>query len=249
MSDAWYLHWFGEEYLDLYAHRDDSEADRQVDFLVGILRSPPAARFLDTACGRGRHVRALAERGFRSVGIDRSASALRIGRESLTTPNALLLEADMRWPPFADSVFDGVLSMFTSFGYFMTDEEHLALLRSWRRVMRLGGSLVIDYLNRPFVETHLEPYSEAHHGTKLVRLTRQLSPDGSRVEKHIHLEDQVDGATKTFIESVRMYRPSELGAMLSAAGLSAVGWFGDFSGSPLDDHSERCIVHAERRNG
>ena len=29
---TWYQEWFGEEYLELYAHRDEEEARRQVAF-------------------------------------------------------------------------------------------------------------------------------------------------------------------------------------------------------------------------
>jgi SAM-dependent methyltransferase len=37
---------------------------------------PPGGTLLDVACGSGRHVRWLAERGFRVTGIDRDAAAL-----------------------------------------------------------------------------------------------------------------------------------------------------------------------------
>ena len=37
---------------------------------------PPGGSVLDVACGSGRHVRWLAERGFRVTGVDRDAAAL-----------------------------------------------------------------------------------------------------------------------------------------------------------------------------
>ena len=37
---------------------------------------PPGGSVLDVACGSGRHVRWLAERGFRITGVDRDAAAL-----------------------------------------------------------------------------------------------------------------------------------------------------------------------------
>src|SRR5512141_439061 len=52
---AWYREWFGEEYLDLYAHRDEAEAKRQAIFFkeqVGTVRG----KILDLACGTGRHI-------------------------------------------------------------------------------------------------------------------------------------------------------------------------------------------------
>ena len=68
----WFEHWFGEEYLELYPHRDAEEAARVAELLEarGVVR--PGARVLDLACGAGRHAMALAHRGARVVGLDLS---------------------------------------------------------------------------------------------------------------------------------------------------------------------------------
>ena len=60
----WFEEWFGEEYLQLYPHRDAAEAERAVALIgerVG-LRSA-GWRVLDVACGAGRHARAFEEAG------------------------------------------------------------------------------------------------------------------------------------------------------------------------------------------
>lgn len=47
------------------------------DWVVRWTRSlPPGSRILDLACGNGRHVRWLAERGARVTGVDRDAAAV-----------------------------------------------------------------------------------------------------------------------------------------------------------------------------
>ncbi len=60
--DPWYAQWFGEEYLALYPERDDREARQQAIFARELL-APFARvgrmRFLDLACGTGRHAVAL----------------------------------------------------------------------------------------------------------------------------------------------------------------------------------------------
>lgn len=67
---------------------------------------PPGGTVLDLACGRGRHVRWLAERGFRVTALDRDADAV--------TPLAAVAEvivADIEngpWP-LAGRHFDAVL--------------------------------------------------------------------------------------------------------------------------------------------
>lgn len=67
---------------------------------------PAGARVLDVACGRGRHVRWLAERGCRLTAIDRDASALS-GLQGL----AELITADIEAEPWpcTGRHFDAVL--------------------------------------------------------------------------------------------------------------------------------------------
>ena len=67
---TWYQEWFGEEYLELYAHRDEEEARQQVAFfarICGALNGP----VLDLACGMGRHVQELEALNYHAVGCDR----------------------------------------------------------------------------------------------------------------------------------------------------------------------------------
>ena len=62
---------------------------------------PAGGRVLDLACGRGRHLRWLAERGFRVTGIDRDAAALAASQDLADTGRAVLIEADVEngpWP-------------------------------------------------------------------------------------------------------------------------------------------------------
>nr|MBA3346785.1 class I SAM-dependent methyltransferase [Gemmatimonadales bacterium] len=66
----WFEEWFGEEYLQLYPHRDDAEAERVVALIAGVVGLRPGCRVLDVACGAGRHARALRRAGARCVGLD-----------------------------------------------------------------------------------------------------------------------------------------------------------------------------------
>ena len=66
----------------------------------------PAGTVLDVACGRGRHLRWLAEQGFRATGVDRDAAALEALRGA-----AEVIVADLEggpWP-LADRSFDAVV--------------------------------------------------------------------------------------------------------------------------------------------
>ena len=75
---TWYQEWFGEEYLELYAHRDDEEARRQVAFFREHAGRVDGV-VLDLACGTGRHLTELNAEGYDAVGCDLSFTLLRTG--------------------------------------------------------------------------------------------------------------------------------------------------------------------------
>src|SRR5437867_7650914 len=59
----WFKQWFGEEYHDLYAHRDEADARRVVALIRNVVPWSAGDRILDLACGPGRHAAALAHYG------------------------------------------------------------------------------------------------------------------------------------------------------------------------------------------
>ena len=121
----WFEEWFGEDYLHIYQHRDETEAERAIELIATNLAGRQIDTVLDLACGAGRHTRVLRERWW-TVGLDLSLALLRLARrESLEAP---YVRADMRELPFADESFDLVVNLFTSFGYFEDDSEHVRVL-------------------------------------------------------------------------------------------------------------------------
>src|SRR5207244_6829176 len=141
---AWYQEWVGEEYLELYAHRDEAEARQQVEFFQ---RQCGTARgeVLDLACGMGRHLAILKEAGYRAVGCDLSFTLLRTGFEEYGAMP--IARADMRSLPFRSASFGGLVNFFTSFGYFATEEENQQVVREKARVLAPGAVFLFDYLN------------------------------------------------------------------------------------------------------
>jgi trans-aconitate methyltransferase len=148
---AWYREWFGEEYLGLYSHRDEQEAEAHVDFVERQLRHPRPRAVLDLACGAGRHTAALRRRGYRTVGVDLSLTLL---AHAGGLPRAA---GDMRCLPFAAGSFDWVLNFFTSFGYFEKERENFQVLEEIVRVLAPRGRFLIDIMNTASTLRHLQP--------------------------------------------------------------------------------------------
>jgi ubiquinone/menaquinone biosynthesis C-methylase UbiE len=242
---AWYESAFDREYLEIYAHRDARDAERALAFLEREQIIHPGDLILDLCCGNGRHSLRLCERGYRVHGFDLSLNLLLdfLGRARCPVP---LVRGDMRRLAYRDASFDVVLSLFTSFGYFETDEENWQVLREVARVLKPGGRFVLDFLNAARVRADLRPHSERvlPSGLRVVE-TRRVDAERGRVVKSVEIR-QDSAALRDWVESVRLYTLADLEAALSAAGLSVQKTAGDFDSSPHADHSPRLIVTARR---
>lgn len=236
---AWYREWFGEEYLELYAHRDRDEAERQADFVERQLGRPRPHAVLDLACGAGRHTDVLRRRGLRVLGIDLSLTLL------ARRPDLPRVAGDMRRLPFVDASFDWVLNFFTSFGYFEAERENFLVLEEVARVLTPGGGFLIDLMNPEPVIANLEPVESFERDGRRVEIERWYDPEARRINKRIRIE-RTDRPDRTFLESVRAYRSDEVVIGLQWAGLRVQGVFGSFDGVPYDQESERLIVVARK---
>jgi len=236
----WFEQWFGEEYLRLYPHRDEADAERLTAL---IERHAPFSgrRVLDLACGPGRHSARLAARGALVVGFDLSLPLLLRARH-IAEPPLDVVRGDKRHLPFRAECFDVVVNLFTSFGYFADDGQHDQVLHEAATVLRHGGTFVLDFLNAPAVRAGLVPHEEREVGEQRVAIERRISPDDRFVIKEMHLVD--DG--RSFLERVRLFTPEELESMLGAAGLAVRDRLGDYDGGELHDAAPRAILVAER---
>ncbi|MSR02083.1 MAG: class I SAM-dependent methyltransferase [Gemmatimonadetes bacterium] len=233
----WFQKWFGEEYLQLYPHRDGLDAEEMVALIERTLPDQPPGRVLDICCGAGRHALAFRDRGFGPIGADLSAHLLERAREVAHVP---LVRADLRALPFRPGSVGLVVNLFTSFGYFEHDREHVAALREMIKPLRQGGWFVIDYLNTTQVIATLTSWEETTLGGMPVVIERSLK-DGVRfVIKTITTPDG-----RQFLERVRLYPPAELIAMIEQAGGRVRHQFGDYHGGPPGPDRPRVILFAQ----
>ena len=233
----WFEEWFGEEYLHLYPHRDEADAERLVGLVRRSLPWQAGWRVLDVGCGPGRHGRALLHAGARVVGLDLSASLLRRARE---VPGLALIRADMRWLPVRQASMDLTVNLFTSFGYFASDAEHREALHGMVHTLRPGGWFVLDYLNAQQVRRSLVDRETVEVGGQEFEIARQLS------ENHMHVVKTIQTPTGRFTERVRLFAQDALEAMLAAAGLRLTHRFGDYDGGPLVPGARRCLLMGQR---
>ena len=245
---AWYEETFGRDYLSLYPHRNDAEAERDVAGFLQLLDPPRNEPLLDLCCGAGRHLVALRRAGFTCLtGLDLSAdllseARLRFEAESMT--DVQLLKADMREIPDATR-FRTIISLFTSFGYFETGGEDERVLRSAFRALSSNGAFLLDTLNRGHVLANLVPTEERELSGKQMSIHRHITPDGLRVEKETRITQPGSPGT-IYRESVRMYEKAEIEDMLGSIGFINVRFYGSLEGQAFSDTSPRMVFAASK---
>jgi len=250
MPGEWFRAAFDETYLDRYYRRDDEEADGFVAAILAHHPPPDGGLVLDVACGMGRHSRTVARRGYRVIGVDLSMTMLE--RAASSTEDAsgmapLFVRADKRALPFpADpGRADMVLNLFTSFGYFLDDEENRSAFHQMAGALRPGGLMVVDFLNRDQLIGGLVPEDEEWREGLRITQNRRITEDGLRIEKRVTLS-YADDRQESLFESVRLYSPEQLEELARSAGLQVERCWGDYSGAPHGPHSSRFILFARR---
>jgi SAM-dependent methyltransferase len=235
----WFEEWFGEEYLELYPHRDIEDATRLVALLQRELPWQRGWRVLDCACGAGRHMQALERAGARVFGFDLSGTLLRRAKASTTLP---LVRADLRQLPFRPASMDLTVNLFTSFGYFASDLEHVEALAEMLETVRNDGWFAMDFLDAGAVRASLVPTEVCAMGKRTIEVRRFLSDDGKHVRKRIMLEDG-----RQFEERVRLFEAKELEQMLHDQGAEVTHRFGDYAGAPLGAGNRTILLARVRR--
>ena len=146
MTNEWFYDWFNSPYYHLLYHkRNESEAEYFIDNLLLHLPVSPQFKLLDIACGRGRHAVYLHKKGYDVTGIDLSVENIRYAQQFANDTLRFFVH-DMRLLTYSNH-FDIALNLFTSFGYFKSDKDHIDTLINFRNALKPGGILVLDYFN------------------------------------------------------------------------------------------------------
>ena len=242
----WYNDWFKDaNYLTVYEHRDDEEAECMMDLIEDTIGHDTNRSVFDLACGSGRHSIAFAKRGYKKVvGVDLSTMLLEQARDAAREFGFSMTfeERDMRDLP--KDRYDLVVNLFTSFGYFKSDEENERVIRGVADSLRSEGYFVLDFLNAAWVKSHLVAHDERVL-TDGQRLQQFRWIENGRVEKRILIRDRVEA--HEYVESVRLFILDDFKEMFARSGLKLEKVFGNYFGSQFDEmKSPRMIMFAKK---
>ena len=180
-------HWFEDEnfwdklYPFMFPEQNFAIAADEVEAILDLAGIEEGC-VLDLACGPGRHVTALAKRGFRVTGVDLSYALLQKARSRARAAQVEIewVQQDMR-RFVRPEAFDLAISIFTSFGYFDDRRDDLKVLRNVHKSLRHGAILVMDMMGkeclaRGFLPTTSEELADGRLRVEATRDSRRLDP-------------------------------------------------------------------------
>ena len=236
-TENWFTSWFDTPYYHiLYKDRNYREAQIFMDNLTHYLNLPEKAKVLDLACGKGRHSIYLNQLGFNVLGADLSENS--IAEASKNSNETLHFKVhDMR-EPFEEK-FDAIFNLFTSFGYFESDDDNLTTLKAIKESLSEYGFAVIDFMNvNQVIETLVPEEVKTVDGIDF-NIKRYLE-DG-HIFKEIDFEDQ--GRKFHFTEKVKALTLKDFQELMDEAGIFLLDIFGDYKLKKFHKtESERLIM-------
>jgi SAM-dependent methyltransferase len=238
-EQTWFESWFNSSYYKiLYQNRDHHEAAHFSDALIAYLQPEPGCRIADIGCGEGRFSIQFAQKGFDVTGVDIAAN--RIEKALLHEANNLhFFVHDMRQPLYVN-YFDLSLNLFTSFGYFDTERDHLKAAQSIAIGLKEGGRLVIDYLNIEWVLQQMKAQETIERSG--VRFDIQKEYDHKHIIKHIRFQDE-EGVERHYTERVSAFTQADFIHLFEQVGLRLEATFGSYALAPfVAENSERLIM-------
>ncbi len=236
MQEEWFSEWFDTPYYHiLYKDRDDQEAEYFIDQLIQYLKPRIDARFLDLACGKGRHAKYLNSRGYIVDGCDLSSSSINEANKDANEHLHFFVQ-DMREP--TDRKYDYIFNLFTSIGYFEDFSDNAKTFKAVAESLNPNGLFVVDFLNAPKVIADLVEEEEKLIEGIRFKISKRI--EHQNIIKSIAFSDQ--GKDFHFEEKVSLLRKTDFLEFAEQCGMKLIQEFGNYSLDSHSEESERLIL-------
>lgn len=239
---------FAESFEDMF-----EAADEQVGDLLELLAESydcEPERSLDVACGVGRHVLPLAERGVEAEGLDFSGEFVERAREHASQRDldgtATFHEADMRNLDEWSGSYDLVSVLWNSLGYYGRETD-VQVLADARELLGDDGVLVVGLSNRDFLLGNFDEATVSEDEDRLSIYRQDYDAETGTFATTFDVFDVSDDGYE-YVDTMewenRLYAPPVLRELCEEAGFETVSLYGGFDGSDLTRESLRVVAVA-----
>lgn len=189
----------------------------------------------DIGCGTGRHAEFFLERGYQITGIDVSAEMLRLARKKFAGQPRITFRqnrgSDFRLP----YQFTCVISMFSTFGHLLNDEDAFREVRNYFNHLAPGGLFILEFVDRESFMNSLIEHTPSITGTRrpadahrsetfpwvrLVEKSACWEGDLAYITKRYHLQKSPEEEIDEFVDdfTFRLYGQENLCRILEGVG-------------------------------
>jgi len=238
----WFNSWFNTPYYHLlYKDRNEQEADFFLTNLLSYLKPLKTDKFLDVACGKGRHAISIHQKGYDVEGIDLSIESIEYANK-FSKKGLSFSHHDMR-QIFRKEEFDYVLNLFTSIGYFKSRDENQEAINAMSKNLKKGGKVIIDFMNSKKVIHELVKKEIKKVDHISFEINRKIN--NGIIIKDIRFKD--NNNIYHYQERVHALELFDFKCFFEKAGLKILNLWGDYSLNDFDSiHSPRLILIAQK---
>lgn len=222
----WWKTLFDETYLRTDARTVcNPELTRQeVDLICELTQARPEQTILDLCGGHGRHTLELCSRGYRNLTLaDYSFCLLSTAIQTASAEGLKinLLQVDARTVPFSQASFDHVLILGNSLGYVQSPSGDRDILSEVFRLLRPGGSVVVDVTDGQALERSFTPVAWHEIEDDLV-VCRQRHLTSGTVQAREMVLSKSTGLVRDRTYAIRLYHAETLEQSLKETGFDRV---------------------------
>ena len=229
---------------------DELITSHEINVFLDILQLKPEDHILDLCCGQGRHSIELSRKGYENVeGLDRSHYLIQKARSN-AKKNGLTCkfrEGDARKLPYSADLFDVVMILGNSFGYFESINDDFRVLKEAFRVAKPWGKIIIDITDGAYLRNNFQPRSwEWIDKSFFVCRERSLSLDKQRLISREVITHVNKGVLVDQFYAERLYSVDEITDILKKAEFSDIMFHGNMTPNSQKDQDlgmmERRII-------
>jgi len=232
---------------------------REAPFLEAVAGDGPERTLLDLGCGTGEHARHFAERGYRVLGIDRSATQLAAAAEPPLPPGLSFATGDLTsFETTGAERFGTALCLGNTLVHLLERSDLVAACKGVFSALLPGGAWLAQILNyeRIFArrERSLPVNVLERDGEELVFLRLMRLLPGGRVifvPSTLRLQPERDppvAMVSSHAVTLRGWSRLDLEPALRSAGFTSVIWYGDMLGAPFLVEESSDLVFVARRS-
>ena len=233
--------WFNTPYYHiLYNNRNIHEAEFFLTNLLDKININKNCRFLDVACGKGRHAIFINKQGYYVEGIDLSKESITYAKKFSNDKLKFTIH-DMRLP-YKLNEFDVLINLFTSFGYFDNKTDNLKAIQAMSKNVKYGGKFILDFMNTKKVINELVLSEEKTVENIDFQIRRSIQ--NGYIVKDIRFKDK---KLYHFQEKVQALTLTDFKEIFEKSGLKIMNLWGDYFLNDFNAiNSPRLIILAQK---